>query len=185
MAAAADTTVVVVNPGLGRRASRPTRPGCSRSADLFVINKADRPGARETRRDLEPDARPDRPSATGARRSSRRSAATGDGVDELWAAIGRPPAHLLERRRLLEAPPGDAAEPRVPPGAARPGCAAEVDELAAGTGFAEATPAWSRALDPYEAADRLLGRSTPGRRSARAGTGSRVRCRTVADRRRS
>ena len=52
MAAATDTTIVVLNPGWGD-AIQANKAGLLEIADLFVINKADRPGARETRRDLE------------------------------------------------------------------------------------------------------------------------------------
>ncbi len=48
----ADTTVVVVNPGWGD-AVQANKAGLMEIADVFVINKADRPGVRETRRDLE------------------------------------------------------------------------------------------------------------------------------------
>lgn len=49
---AADTTVVVVNPGWGD-AIQANKAGLMEIADIFVINKADRPGATDTRRDLE------------------------------------------------------------------------------------------------------------------------------------
>ena len=52
MAGAADTTVVVVNPGWGD-AVQANKAGLLEIADVFVINKADRPGVDETRRDLE------------------------------------------------------------------------------------------------------------------------------------
>src|SRR5205823_11663501 len=52
VAGRADTTVVVVNPGWGD-AVQANKAGLLEVADLFVINKADRPGAREARRDLE------------------------------------------------------------------------------------------------------------------------------------
>ena len=52
IAGAADTTVVVVNPGWGD-AIQANKAGLLEIADIFVINKADRPGAAETRRDLE------------------------------------------------------------------------------------------------------------------------------------
>lgn len=48
----ADTTVVVVNPGWGD-AVQANKAGLMEIADIFVINKADRGGVRETRRDLE------------------------------------------------------------------------------------------------------------------------------------
>lgn len=49
---AADTTVVVINPGWGD-AVQANKAGLMEIADLFIINKADRVGTRETRRDLE------------------------------------------------------------------------------------------------------------------------------------
>ena len=52
VAGAADTTVVVVNPGWGD-AVQAAKAGLMEVADIFVINKADRPGAGETRQDLE------------------------------------------------------------------------------------------------------------------------------------
>ncbi|MCH7789049.1 MAG: methylmalonyl Co-A mutase-associated GTPase MeaB [Acidobacteria bacterium] len=52
IAAAADTTVVVVTPGWGD-AIQANKAGLLEVADVFVINKADRPGASDTRRDLE------------------------------------------------------------------------------------------------------------------------------------
>jgi len=48
----ADLTVVVLNPGWGD-AIQASKAGLMEVADVFVINKADRPGLRETRRDLE------------------------------------------------------------------------------------------------------------------------------------
>ncbi len=47
----ADTTVVVVNPGWGDSVQA-NKAGLMEIADIFVINKADRPGAQETARDL-------------------------------------------------------------------------------------------------------------------------------------
>lgn len=52
VAGAADTTVVVVNPGWGDEV-QVAKAGLMEVADIFVINKADRPGTEETRRDLE------------------------------------------------------------------------------------------------------------------------------------
>ncbi|MCP4958112.1 MAG: methylmalonyl Co-A mutase-associated GTPase MeaB [Actinomycetia bacterium] len=50
--AAADTTVVVVTPGMGD-AVQANKAGLLEVADIFVVNKADRPGASDARRDLE------------------------------------------------------------------------------------------------------------------------------------
>ena len=52
IAGAADSTVVVVTPGWGD-AVQANKAGLLEVADLFVINKADRPGAADARRDLE------------------------------------------------------------------------------------------------------------------------------------
>ena len=86
VAGAADTTVVVVNPGWGD-AVQANKAGLLEIADVFVINKADRPGVDEARRDLERmldlvDRRGWRPPVVAT------IADSGDGVDGLWAAIG-------------------------------------------------------------------------------------------------
>ena len=52
IAGKADTTVVVVNPGWGDSVQA-NKAGLMEIADIFVINKADRKGMEETRRDLE------------------------------------------------------------------------------------------------------------------------------------
>ena len=52
IAGAADTTVVVVNPGWGDSVQA-NKAGLMEIADIFVINKADRKGVQDTRRDLE------------------------------------------------------------------------------------------------------------------------------------
>ncbi|MFM9037762.1 MAG: methylmalonyl Co-A mutase-associated GTPase MeaB [Actinomycetota bacterium] len=52
IAGKADTTIVVVNPGWGDSVQA-NKAGLMEIADIFVINKADRKGVDETRRDLE------------------------------------------------------------------------------------------------------------------------------------
>jgi LAO/AO transport system kinase len=52
IAGTADTTVVVTAPGWGD-AVQANKAGLLEVADVLVVNKADRPGARDTRRDLE------------------------------------------------------------------------------------------------------------------------------------
>jgi len=93
---AADTTVVVVNPGWGD-AIQANKAGLMEIADVFVINKADRPGADETRRDLEGmldltgvggDAAPWRSPVVAA------VATDGTGVAELWEQVQVHRAHL-------------------------------------------------------------------------------------------
>jgi LAO/AO transport system kinase len=114
VAGKADTTVVVVNPGWGDSVQA-NKAGLMEVADVFVINKADRTGADETRRDLEQmlelsgvfatdgehghdDAHSWRPPIVAT------VATTGDGVVALWDAIAAHRRHaegsgLLERRR--------------------------------------------------------------------------------------
>jgi LAO/AO transport system kinase len=49
---AADTAIVVVTPGMGD-AVQANKAGLLEVADVFVVNKADRPGANDVRRDLD------------------------------------------------------------------------------------------------------------------------------------
>ena len=81
VAGAADTTVVVVNPGWGD-AVQANKAGLLEIADLFVINKADRPGTDETRRDLERmlDLTVDRRLAPAGARHHRRHRRRGGGA---------------------------------------------------------------------------------------------------------
>ncbi len=92
VAGAADTTVVVVNPGWGD-AVQANKAGLLEIADLFVINKADRAGVADTRRDLEQMldlTTGDRDHGEGGWRPPILDAVatSGDGVPELWSAIG-------------------------------------------------------------------------------------------------
>ena len=52
IAGAADTTIVVVNPGWGASVQA-NKAGLMEVADMFVINKSDRKGADDTRRDIQ------------------------------------------------------------------------------------------------------------------------------------
>jgi LAO/AO transport system kinase len=102
VASAADTTVVVVNPGWGD-AVQANKAGLLEIADVFVINKADRPGADEARRDLERML--DLTTRERWRPPVVSTVATnGEGVEDLWVAIGAHRQHLtdtgeLEQRR--------------------------------------------------------------------------------------
>jgi LAO/AO transport system kinase len=87
IAGKADTTVVVLNPGWGDSVQA-NKAGLMEIADVFVINKADRKGADETRRDIEQmleltDLAPDdwHPLIIPT------VGTTGEGVTELWDAI--------------------------------------------------------------------------------------------------
>jgi LAO/AO transport system kinase len=152
VAGAADTTLVVVNPGWGD-AVQANKAGLLEIADVFVINKADRPGVDETRRDLErmldlTDRDGWRPPIVAT------TAPTGDGVDELWATIREHRAHLessgqLEARRAARV--GDELT-RI--------LAALLHEraVAAASGRLDALAdeVARREVDPWTAAERLL-----------------------------
>ena len=100
IAGSADTTVVVVNPGWGD-AVQANKAGLMEIADLFVINKADRAGAGETRRDLELMLEL---SNLGSWRPPiiETVAMQSKGVDDLWRAIGEHRAHLESTGGLAE-----------------------------------------------------------------------------------
>lgn len=116
VAAATDTTIVVVAPGWGD-AVQVAKAGILEIADVFVVNKADREGASTAVRDLEAmlhlgEPTPWTPPVVAV------SAADGAGIDELRAAIARHRAHLeadalvapLRRTRLLREVEALAAE---------------------------------------------------------------------------
>ena len=85
IAGAADTTVVVVNPGWGDGVQA-NKAGLMEIADLFVVNKADRDGVAETIRDLEMML--DLSAHTAWRPKIVQTVATrGEGIDELWDVI--------------------------------------------------------------------------------------------------
>ncbi len=85
IAGEADTTVVVVNPGWGD-AVQANKAGLMEIADVFVVNKADRAGLRDTLTDIERML--SLRSADGWRPPIvATTATTGDGLDELMAAI--------------------------------------------------------------------------------------------------
>ena len=99
VARATDTTVVVMNPGWGD-SMQANKAGLLEIADIFVINKADRPGVKEARRDLEQmlDL-----SSLGTWRPPivETVAAKGAGTEDLWEQVALHRAHL-ERDHLLE-----------------------------------------------------------------------------------
>jgi LAO/AO transport system kinase len=105
IAGAADTTLVVVTPGWGD-AIQASKAGLLEVADIFVVNKADRDGAAETRRDLENmlDLNPVMSEWRPPIVLTAAAAAAAEGIDALWAVIGDHRAYLagsgeLERRR--------------------------------------------------------------------------------------
>ena len=92
VAAATDTTIVVLAPGAGD-AVQMAKAGILEVADVFVVNKSDRDGAGETARDLRQMLQ------MGAPRDWSppvllTAAASREGVGALWAAVQEHRAHL-------------------------------------------------------------------------------------------
>jgi len=156
VAAATDTTLVVLAPGLGD-AVQMAKAGILEVADVFVVNKADREGAGEVARELRqmlhlgPAREHDPPVLSAA-------ATLGDGVEELWDAIEEHEAwaeasgarDARRRARLLAEVESLAAERfRVAVASAL-----EADARLAGD-LAE------RRVDPYGAAAALARRASP------------------------
>jgi LAO/AO transport system kinase len=155
IASTADTTLVVVAPGMGD-SIQAAKAGILEIADVFVVNKSDRPGAQEAVRDLRTmlamarygadDWKPPIVSAT---------ASVGDGIADLADAIDRHQAWLAEsgerdRRRSARARDEISAiavtQLRAQLGAlpGGPRLTELADQVAAGE------------LDPYTAADELI-----------------------------
>ena len=88
IAGKADTTVVVVNPGWGDSVQA-NKAGLMEIADVFVINKADRKGVEETRRDLEQMLDlSDLPHDAWRPPILPTIGTTGEGVAAMWDAVG-------------------------------------------------------------------------------------------------
>jgi LAO/AO transport system kinase len=96
---ACDSTVVVVNPGWGD-AVQAAKAGLMEIADVFVVNKADRQGTRDTLRELR--AMLELSNADWKPEIVTSIAIKGAGVDDLWNAIGKHRSHQ-EEKGLLDA----------------------------------------------------------------------------------
>ena len=153
VAAASDTTVVVVTPGWGD-SLQAAKAGLLEVADLFVINKADRSGATEAARDLRQML------SLGASTEwvppiVETVATTGEGVVELWAAVAGHRAYLRSSGLL-----GARRAERVDQELRRVLAArleGRLDALTATSAYKEALEAVREGrADPYEMADRLL-----------------------------
>ncbi|WP_046318983.1 methylmalonyl Co-A mutase-associated GTPase MeaB [Mycobacterium sp. UM_Kg1] len=136
IAAIADPTVVVLNPGAGD-AIQAAKAGLLEVADIVVVNKADREGAEQTVRDLRVELH-----HTGAPILTL-IAARGDGLEDLVAAIeahdrADSPLRRLARARALIL---SLAQTRL---RTHPALEGLTEQVAGG------------ALDPYSAAERLL-----------------------------
>ena len=151
VAAAADTVVVVVNPGWGDSVQA-AKAGLLEIGDVFVVNKADRPGADETVGEL---VRMLDMGPMGAWRPPvlRTVATSGEGVDAVWEAVVAHRDHLraengLARRRSARA----VAELE---SALRQRLREQIadDKIAGGEVIARVV---ARDLDPWSAADTVI-----------------------------
>ena len=155
IASAADTTVVLVVPGMGDSVQA-AKAGVLEVADVLVVNKADRPGADDAARDLTQmlSLAKDRPWKTPIIRTSAQS---GDGLPQLVEAI--------DRHRAWSRESGDHIERR------RAAARSEVEtllqeallrELEGRVGESRLDAAVARvadrAIDPYAAVEELLRR---------------------------
>ncbi|TQM14951.1 methylmalonyl Co-A mutase-associated GTPase MeaB [Pseudonocardia kunmingensis] len=154
----ADTTVVLVAPGTGDGVQA-AKAGILEIADVFVVNKADRDGARQTVRDLRTMlslAEP--PTDDGWRPQVVRTVASrGEGVDDLVSALDAHRDWLDgsgERRRRRRA--RAAAEIRA---IALDEVRSRMEDLRGAAGLTQlAERVLDGELDPYRAADELTGR---------------------------
>src|SRR3954447_4635345 len=155
IASSADTTVVVVPPGSGD-AMQASKAGLLEAADVFVVNKADRPGAAETRRDLEFMLHLSSPDEGRTPPIVSTVASTGEGIDELLSAI-EDHRRFLTEHGLLEKKRGQRVEEEL-----RHVVAQRLEQQAyarcQGPEFdALLSDVVQRRLDPYEAAAKLTG----------------------------
>ena len=148
---ACDTTLVVINPGWGD-AVQAAKAGLMEIADVFVVNKADRPGAKDAVREL--NAMLDMSESPWRPEVIETIAVKSEGIDELWAAVARHRAYqedqgLLSarRRRRVEREIREIVAKRF-----RQRVDSETAEL-----LSELTDdVAARNIDPYQAADRLI-----------------------------
>lgn len=153
---AADTVVVVVNPGWGDSVQA-NKAGLMEIADVFVVNKADRPGAAETRHDIEQmlDLSPAAANASWRPPVVSTTATTGEGAGALCEAIEAHREHLVasgdlarRRRERLDAELHRILVERLRERAVALGEGARYERVR------DAVAA--RQLDPWSATDELL-----------------------------
>ena len=148
---ACDTTLVVVTPGWGD-AVQAAKAGLMEIADVFVVNKADRAGTRDTVREIKQML--DMSDAEIKPEIVETIATKGEGIEELWAAIEKHRAlqeekGLLEnrRRRRIEREIKEIVAERY---------RSRID-IETGSMLQDLTEkVVAREIDPYEAADRLI-----------------------------
>jgi LAO/AO transport system kinase len=150
-----DTVVVVVNPGWGDDVQA-AKAGLLEIADVFVVNKADRPGADQTQRELEQmlcAGKHDEDSWLPP--VLQTSAADGSGVSELMSAVNDHHSWQAERGTLANRRAERLWDETVTTLVASMERA--LREQAGDVGFNELRAALkARRLDPTSAADKIL-----------------------------
>jgi len=160
VAGLADTSIVLLAPGMGD-GIQAAKAGILEIGDIFVVNKADREGADATVRDLRHMISLGDRTEPGLWRPPvlKTVAATGDGVEDVLEAIGKHYAWMAEKGVLEERRERRAADEieaiAVQALRARMGDLREGSDL---EGLAHDVVAGR--LDPYAAADRVVGSLT-------------------------
>jgi LAO/AO transport system kinase len=156
VAGLADSTVVLLAPGMGD-GIQAAKAGLLEVGDLYVVNKADREGARELRRDLRSTlALADRGEGAWQRPVLSTVATTGQGVPELVDALERHHHHLAASGELRQRRARRARE-EVEAIALESLRRSWEDVRGDGRLDALAEAVASGRSDPYAAADALLG----------------------------
>ncbi|OLB76635.1 MAG: transporter [Actinobacteria bacterium 13_2_20CM_2_71_6] len=155
VASLADTTLVLLAPGMGD-AIQAVKAGILEVADIFVVNKADRDGAGATYRDIQGMlGLASRGPGEWRPPVVRAVAAKGEGIDDVLAAIDKHRSWLVEHdelRRRREARAAAEVE-----AIALATLRARMGSLREGTALpALAAAVASGSLDPYAAAGQLL-----------------------------
>lgn len=158
IASTADTALVVVAPGLGD-SIQAAKAGILEIADIFVVNKSDRPGAHDVTRDLRNmlalvsyDPGDWKPPIVGA------TATSGEGIPELAAAVDSHRSWLAESGQLRSR--RQARARREISGIAIGELQRRADGLAGAARIDElAERVAASKLDPYAAADELIAAS--------------------------
>jgi LAO/AO transport system kinase len=155
VASLADTTLVLLAPGMGD-AIQAVKAGVLEIADVFVINKSDRPGADATYRDIQGMlSLGERGPGDWRPQVVRATAVKGEGIDEVVAAIDKHRAWLEKTGELRKSRERRAAVEveAIALGTLR----GRIGDLRDGTALSTlATRVADGALDPYAAAAELI-----------------------------
>jgi LAO/AO transport system kinase len=153
----ADTVVVVTAPGLGDSIQM-LKAGILEIADLLVVNKSDRPGAKETVLQLREMHRLAPASSLWEVPILQTAASDGQGVEDLWRATRRHREHLRTSGEL-EARRGRRAEREVLELVDQALAVHLRSKLGGHAGLGEILEgAKTRTIDPHSAASAILDR---------------------------